>query len=335
MKKFLLTILCAIWGIIGGILLMEIMLRLAGYTTSEPVIRDNARPYTFVAPYTADAVTGWRLTPGTFDLTVRDSIHPLHVTILSDESRSTHSALDNASNNEPKILFIGDSYIFGDRLEDKDTLPWQVQQRNQNRKIINHGVSGYGTCQAFYRLQQITTSLDIAHSIVIYGLNGFHEERNTADPRFDYWVAMLTPTHTSFYPQCDLEGSEIVRKDPTVWNELIPYPDLFVVSKFTTELYLSKLALPRQQKQRAVTEALLIKINNFVQERGGTFTVLLQDLSDSNVKSYKNFLHQKNIPFIDGTEVARHSELRLSDGHPGSEMNQRWAKLITDSLQNS
>jgi hypothetical protein len=55
---------------------------------------------------------------------------------------------------EKFILFLGDSFTFGDGVNDDQTLPFYVAQLAADYQPYNYGVSGYGPQQLFLTLQQ-------------------------------------------------------------------------------------------------------------------------------------------------------------------------------------
>ena len=52
------------------------------------------------------------------------------------------------------ILAVGDSFVFGDQVSDDETWP-SILERRLNRRVVNGGVSGYGTAQAVLRAEQL------------------------------------------------------------------------------------------------------------------------------------------------------------------------------------
>jgi hypothetical protein len=57
------------------------------------------------------------------------------------------------SANNP-ILAVGDSFVFGDQVSDAETWP-AILEKRLNRRVVNGGVSNYGTAQAVLRAEQL------------------------------------------------------------------------------------------------------------------------------------------------------------------------------------
>jgi hypothetical protein len=65
------------------------------------------------------------------------------------------------------ILAIGDSFVFGDYVSDDETWP-SILERRLNRRVVNGGVSGYGTAQAILRAEHLLKAT--AYSVVILSI---------------------------------------------------------------------------------------------------------------------------------------------------------------------
>src|SRR5262249_17188904 len=51
------------------------------------------------------------------------------------------------TSSDGAILAVGDSFVFGDQVSDDETWP-AILERRLDRRVVNGGVSGYGTAQA-------------------------------------------------------------------------------------------------------------------------------------------------------------------------------------------
>ena len=256
---------------------------------------------------------------------------PTSVTISPDGSRATSREQNLKTADLRNIFFFGDSYVFGEGLSDEETLPWQLQSILPDRMIINFGVGGYGTCQAMLRLEEQKVRVT-AGDFVVYGLSSFHEERNTADPRQDFWAALASPKHTSSYPPCRLQDGEIIHEQSKRWEPVVPLTGISRISKLLTDVWLGMLARRSRGYQRELTLELLARMKKISDERSATFIVLIQDLPQSYLADYLAFFNHNKFIFIDGSAVAQRKELALPDGHPGSEMDKLWAHQIADRL---
>jgi len=88
------------------------------------------------------------------------------VTIDSEGFRAT--GVDNMEISDKRvILTIGDSFTFGDQVNDTETWPSCVERRT-NRKTLNAGVFGYGVAQAVRRASLILKEKEV--DTVILGI---------------------------------------------------------------------------------------------------------------------------------------------------------------------
>lgn len=306
---------------------MEILLRLLGECPAMSPVPYEPSKFAFRAPFKESALTGWDLRPGKFRLLLGQRGRPSTISVNDDGSRVTGSQEPPPSSDARKILFIGDSFIFGEGLDDEETLPWHLQERLPSRQVLNYGVGGFSTCQSLYRLKQIEAMLH-TEDIVIHGLSSFHEERNTADPRFDYWVALSSPSRRSFYPKCTLKNGRLERLDSTPWNILVPFTGRLVLSKVLTEAWLTVLSSKNQREQQNVTDALLKEMKSTAGRHSAQLLILFQELSPEDLIHYTELMKVEGIPFLDGSAVTHNQELKLPDGHPGPEMTKMWAEQL-------
>ncbi|MCA0301887.1 MAG: GDSL-type esterase/lipase family protein [Proteobacteria bacterium] len=65
----------------------------------------------------------------------------------------------------PPILAVGDSYTFGDEVDDGQTWPAQLQALT-GRRVLNGGVSGYGFDQSVLRAEQLAPKVGPAAIVV-------------------------------------------------------------------------------------------------------------------------------------------------------------------------
>lgn len=320
-----------ILGLGLALLVFEGLLRIVGATPDIAPVTYDPSKFAFLPPFEKNPLTGWQLKPGKYNLIAGEGDKTISVSIKPDSSRLTREQDTPLIEGTPKILFIGDSYTFGEGLNDNETLPWHVQEMARNKNVINHSVGGYGTCQTMLRLKQLKESLSKG-DMVIYGMSIFHEERNTADPRQDYWLAISSHLHQSGYPRCKLREGQVVQEESRVWTPLMPFTGRSVISRILTNAWLAILATTSQEQQRELTYALIKEMLNISLSRSAMFMVMLQDLPYDAGLDYKDFLSKNRIPFLDLTEVTSIKNLKLPDGHPGSKMTKIWAEKLDTFL---
>jgi len=91
---------------------------------------------------------GWSMKPSANSATSPD----IHYTT----NRQGYRALYDFANKPDKyqVLIVGDSYTFGDDIDDQYTWPHLLQQQNAKLNVFNMGGTGYGTDQMLITLQE-------------------------------------------------------------------------------------------------------------------------------------------------------------------------------------
>ena len=81
--------------------------------------------------------------------------------------------------DEFRILFVGDSQVFGDGVEASDTFPSLLEERFPQVKSINSGVIGYGTDQQLLYVREEGHKYN--PDLIVVALNAFDFQDNISD----------------------------------------------------------------------------------------------------------------------------------------------------------
>src|ERR1043166_6105283 len=144
-KKLLARLLLVSGGVFVALLLLEVSLRLVGYSSANFYRRDN--------------VVGTTLRPRAEGWWTREGSD--YVRINSDGLRDIEHSITKPANTL-RIAVLGDSYAEALQLPMQKAF-WAVMESklracsriaNQNVEVINFGVSGYGTAQELLTLRQ-------------------------------------------------------------------------------------------------------------------------------------------------------------------------------------
>jgi hypothetical protein len=277
--------------------------------------------------YAPDPDLGWRNREGKFDLVDPERNTPFRYTNWSQGRRATsdrEGARDPATS--PQVLFFGDSYVQGFGLSNQQTFAWLVQKNHPELAISNFGTADYGTYQSYLAIRLAIAKYVRGQCSVFYLFNSFHEGRNVAEPD---WIRIVKqPPPGLFFPYADLSQG-------TLRAQLSPGEMVWPVSRWlrTAALaqdYVERIAsYPRAHNKRAITQALLQKMNETVQAAGGKFTVILFDMAPEQRQDYLAFVRSRGIRFIDcDRPEMKDKRLRLSDGHPNEQLNRLLAQWI-------
>lgn len=100
--------------------------------------------------------------------------------ILTINELGFRKGIEKSIDKNNPILIAGDSFVFGNQVNDYETWPAYLQKAGYN--VYNLGVGGYGTAQSLLRLKTFIKEYNISPKIVILQtLVGFDFIRDTLD----------------------------------------------------------------------------------------------------------------------------------------------------------
>jgi hypothetical protein len=112
--------------------------------------------------------------------------HPKGFTMTIGEHSIRSNGTAPPHGERPLALAVGDSFAFGDQVDDEDSWP-AVLERLRGQRVLNAGVPGFGLDQAILRAEQL---VDVYHPDVI--IVGFipHDVRRCA---MSFWSGRAKP----------------------------------------------------------------------------------------------------------------------------------------------
>ena len=273
--------------------------------------------------YQCDPDLGWSLREGKFDLVWSDHPQVARYTNWSGGRRATSSQQPMSQTvKRSQVMFFGDSFIQGYEISDNETLPWIVQARHPELEVSNFGGGNFGTYQSYLAMKRWVHGPVSAY----YLFNGFHEDRNAADPN---WLRVNHEAPAGcFYPYAEISSGELKQHKSSgnvVWW-LSHHLRIVALVEDYRDIFESYF---RVHNKRALTEALLVKMDQIARGRGGKFTVILFDMSEAERKDYRSFLESQGIAYVDCDKPQMGDKsLRLPDGHPSGGLNNLLATWI-------
>jgi len=142
-----------------------------------------------------DPLLGWGLIPG---LSKKKCFGSEYISSNSKGIRGDRE-YPYSKSDKLRILFLGDSFTFGDEVSDNETYPHYLQELLPDAEIINMGVHGYGHDQMLLYLKQ--EGIKYKPDIIILGYMSCDEDRNVlsfrdyAKPKFEIVRGKLKLTH--------------------------------------------------------------------------------------------------------------------------------------------
>lgn len=149
----------------------ELALLILGYR------RYQTEPYKVEAvpenAYIADRELGIALNPGTYQITLNDSVQFTTTHTVKGQRYVPQPSLDSA---QVEITLLGCSFTYGYGVNDDETFAALLQKKHPQWRITNEAVIGYGTVQSYLQIQQIIT--EGKTDVVLLNFSSYHFIRN-------------------------------------------------------------------------------------------------------------------------------------------------------------
>lgn len=324
-KKILFSLLTLFISGLVTVALAEAILRVAGYTPNRntpkwPNVPISKQP---------DPVLGWKQKPGRYVYPpFVAGLSDIRITIAEDRTRTT-----GAGRSGEKLAIFGCSYTEGEHISDEETFAWKLQSRYPDKRVMNHGVAGYGTYQSMLSMEKVLSE-PAAPRKVLYGFMEHHEARNIGHSS---WLQMLSNHSTEGevgLPFATLDAQGKLIKQPQRRYPQWPFADQLASVAFTQDWYVRLEARRREAQEVPVTKELMREMNELAKARDVEFAVvLLYGLKPEAKLGYVDYFKQHGIEHYDCEYPKRPDYVVPGEGHPNGKLNTLWAKCIAKSLE--
>lgn len=150
-----------------------------------------------------DSEVGWKGIPGIKRDRRRGDGGNWHVEINTDGYRGRSQWKEHA---EKRILILGDSFAFGEGIDEKDRFDTIIDRENPTWSTVNRGMSGFGTDQAMISGRSVQPSLKKGDAVILLTyMNDFYDILRTSfvgrqKPWYSYeqGILFLHPVKHSF-----------------------------------------------------------------------------------------------------------------------------------------
>ncbi len=152
--------------------------------------------------YVSDSIQGYGMKPGTYEISFFKLQEPkskpftYKATILNDGSRFVGTCRPDPSKDTPHVQVYGDSFIFGEGVNDEQTFSYLLQQAHPGSNIRLFAAGGYSLANAYIDFQSIQDKFN-ENDIIILGYADFYALRHVAAPSRIREFGKLKPSYSS------------------------------------------------------------------------------------------------------------------------------------------
>lgn len=216
--------------------------------------------------------------------------------------------IHNASKN--RIVILGDSFTFGVNVEDGDTVAEVLEDSLVNTDVVNLGVPGYGTAQAYLRFKKEGLQYEPNVTILFFFSNDVADNLRVGHvPAFDRNLILVHKPEKSKSAGFKLRNylhershlyhfvADRVHSIRPIENIFIkaglmqfPYPSISEIEMFKKEY------TPEFVEGWEVTKRLIIEIKDISEDNNSTFIlVLIPDKNQCSTDEWAQFLYNLRV----------------------------------------
>lgn len=294
--------------------------------------------------YSDDLLLGFKAIPGNYKLKIKLSNlkeeKVYNVTINDDGTRSTGLARDKA----PELWIFGCSFVWGQGLNDEETMAYQVQKARPDLKVINFGENGYGNHHALLQIKELIKSKRVPKYIVISYID-WHSQRNIAAKEYVAALRTFGPFNSKnfFVEQIDSIRNTIYFKlgiPPRDEDVRFHFPQAYLDSN---ELKIRTIPLLKEYvpnvnagDQGLITEKIFDEIYEEARRVNVTPVILhMWSSGDYQQDPVVKHLKEKGFLYVDAFRDYSKPEFNMLpyDGHPNAEVNLFYAEKLLKAIK--
>jgi len=239
--------------------------------------------------YRHDTELGWAPAPGSeFTVTAERPIHVKHNSLgLRD--------LEAGRSGKPRILFIGDSFVWGNDVEAEERFTELLRKAVPDYDIVNAGVSGYGTDQEYLWLKRLWDRIQPVIVVLVFTVVNDRWD-NISNVRYDGYYKPYFATAPD--GSLRLSGQPVPKPRQLYFKENALVHHLWI-ARAAVFAWMA-LAHP-QVTVPDPSERLVGMMRDFVTAKGATFLVGMQ-ITEPQMTVY---LQEQKIPYVafDGADI--------------------------------
>lgn len=230
---------------------------------------------------------------------------------------------DHGSKFFPRILFLGDSFVWGYDVEESARFTNILQEKFGNKmEILNFGVSGYGTVQAFLLLQQKYAYYKPEIVFLMFSDNDRGD--NSSSFGYGYYRPYFIKDSTG---RLVLKGVPVPLSLVYRWrnNLIVQHSTLiqFLIARLFSSRFFPSISSVRVED---ITGDLVIRMKYYLKKKQSKLVVGFVSKDESLMKLCKN----EAIPFLDFTSITTKHHFPTHGRHWTKEGHQLVAQSIYD-----
>jgi hypothetical protein len=251
------------------------------------ILREGASERSLTYRY--DAELGWAPVPNSSSVvTTARTIHVRHNSLGFRDIEFERDA-------RPRMLFIGDSFVWGVDAEANERFTDLLRSRISNYATVNAGVSGYGTDQEYLLLRRIWAKIQPSIVVLIFC---------TANDRLDNGTNTRYDGYQKPYFVIANDGAPVLRGQPVPISRQLYIKQNWLVRHLWLARVVAFVYVEIRHPQVYVpdpTERIVSMLREFVEAHGARLMVGLQ-FNDDKLAQH---LQRERIPFVtfDGAEA--------------------------------
>jgi hypothetical protein len=241
--------------------------------------------------YRYDETLGWFPVPNK-----TNRVSDLRTIVAVHNSRGFRDVEHVGGGGKPRVLFLGDSFVWGYDAETAERFTNKLQAKHPGWTVFNCGISGYGTDQEFLLLQRIYDEYKPDLVFLV-----FCTENDDADNRWNYrHESYYKPYYTTNEHGLELHGVPVPRSERAVFLGR-PVLSHSYLLRLLVRVY-CKLTTPERTHVPSPTFAIIREMQKYLAARG---TLLAVGLTKKHGRM-ETFLSQSAIPYVDFTDAEQY-----------------------------
>jgi len=237
---------------------------------------------------------------------------------------------DEDSLSQPEVIVLGDSYAMGWGVDQQESFAQRIETMT-GKKVLNAGVSSYGTIREMMLLSRLDTS-KMKYLVIQYSDGDYEENEEFLENGHRLPIRTENEYHELFSEQRGAvnyyPGKFMIKSIERITLELKSYfpGHEWIEDEIESVMFLNAF-MAASDVQLASVKVLLLELNNYCSSDGKFISLLNQRISDSSPEHIKNMemIHLESV-----LEPSRHCY--TLDDHMNAEGHQAVAEEISKAI---